>query len=123
MFEPSTVVKVPVVFNVTLAALMLPAILPSLAVRVVWPLFGVMLELAWVVNLPLSAVMVTALPETLPTLSVSPLAVISTSPELDLTSPLISPVWVVILALPVVALIVVPSVVVTAPELAVTVTF
>ncbi|PRI80646.1 hypothetical protein BVZ99_00924 [Haemophilus influenzae] len=35
MSEPSTVVKVPVVFNVTLAALILPAILPSLAVRVV----------------------------------------------------------------------------------------
>ncbi|PRI76904.1 hypothetical protein BVZ99_00654 [Haemophilus influenzae] len=35
MFEPATVVKVPVVFNVTLAASILPAILPFLAVRVV----------------------------------------------------------------------------------------
>ncbi|MGV8429245.1 hypothetical protein, partial [Pseudomonas aeruginosa] len=58
-------VKVPVVFNVTLAALMLPAILPSLAVRVVWPLFEVMLELAWVVKLSV-AVTLTVLPEIVP---------------------------------------------------------
>nr|PRL99042.1 hypothetical protein BV010_01243 [Haemophilus influenzae]PRM02453.1 hypothetical protein BV009_00747 [Haemophilus influenzae] len=57
------------------------------------------------------------------TLSVLPLAVIFTLPEADLTSPLISPVLVVIFALPVVALIVDPFVVVTAPEAAATVTF
>ncbi|WP_192880221.1 hypothetical protein, partial [Haemophilus influenzae] len=100
IFEPATVVKVPVVFNVTLAALILPAILLFLAVRVVWPLFEAMLELAWVVKLSV-AVTLTVLPEIVP--------------------PII-PVALVTLASPVVALIVEPSVVVMAPEFAVTVT-
>ena len=52
---------------------------------------------------------------TLLTVSVLPLAVIFTLPEVDLTSPLISPVWVVIFTLPVVALMVVPALVVTFP--------
>nr|PRJ95368.1 hypothetical protein BV176_01225 [Haemophilus influenzae]PRK51408.1 hypothetical protein BV175_01605 [Haemophilus influenzae] len=82
-----------------------------------------MVDPSVVVNLPLSAVMVTVLPEILPTVRSFPVAISVTEPELDSTLPLILPVWVVIFALPVVALIVEPSVVVTAPEFAVTVTF
>nr|PRK30527.1 hypothetical protein BV199_00276 [Haemophilus influenzae]PRK31391.1 hypothetical protein BV198_01586 [Haemophilus influenzae] len=50
----------PVVFNVTLAALMFPAMSLLLAVRVASPLLEVMLEPVWVVNLPDSAVKVAA---------------------------------------------------------------
>ena len=57
--------------------------------------------------------MVTALPETLLTLSVSPFAVIFTLPEVDLTSPLISPVLAVTSTLPVVALMVASALVVS----------
>ncbi|PRL41081.1 hypothetical protein BV091_00613 [Haemophilus influenzae] len=84
---------------------------------------ALMVESFVVVNLPLSAVIVTVPPEILLTARVSPVATSVTEPELDSTLPLILPIWVVILALPVVALIVEPSVVVTAPEVAVTVTF
>ena len=89
----------------------LPEIVPPISpdwLEAVTPLVALTVEPAWVVNLPSSAVMVTALPETLLTLSVSPLAVIFTLPEADLTSPLITPVLVVIFASPVVALIVEP---------------
>nr|PRK05816.1 hypothetical protein BV181_01297 [Haemophilus influenzae]PRK49647.1 hypothetical protein BV182_00798 [Haemophilus influenzae] len=65
MLELVVVVKVPVVFNVTSVALMLPAISLLLAVRVVLPLFEVMLELAWVVKLSV-AVTLTILPEIVP---------------------------------------------------------
>ncbi|PRJ65614.1 hypothetical protein BV110_00657 [Haemophilus influenzae] len=67
--------------------------------------------------------MVTVLPEILPTARASPVAISVTEPELDSTLPLILPVWVVIFALPVVALMVESAVVVKVPEFAVTVTF
>ncbi|PRI39621.1 hypothetical protein BVZ61_00318 [Haemophilus influenzae] len=71
-----------------------------------------------VVNLLLSAVIVTVLPEILLTLSVSPLAVIFTLPEADLTSPLILPVLAVISTLPAIALMVVPALVSIPPSAA-----
>nr|PRK02705.1 hypothetical protein BV176_00053 [Haemophilus influenzae]PRK52193.1 hypothetical protein BV175_01162 [Haemophilus influenzae] len=72
-----------------------------------------MVDPSVVVNLPVSAVMVTVLPEILPTARVSPVAVSVTSPEVDSTLPLISPVLAVTSTLPVVALMVASALVVT----------
>ncbi|PRL71203.1 hypothetical protein BV048_01743 [Haemophilus influenzae] len=108
IFEPVTVVKVPVVFNVTLAALMLPAILPSRDERFTWSLAEVMLELASVVNLPDDAVKVAApsvalISAPFPTVKSPAFAVTFTVlPEIV---PPIVPVALVTLASPVVALI------------------
>ncbi|PRI67336.1 hypothetical protein BVZ90_01444 [Haemophilus influenzae] len=112
MLELSWVVKLSVAVTFTVLPEIVPPISPDW-LEVVTLSVPLIVEPAWVVNLPLSAVMVTALPETLLTLSVSPFAVISTLPELDLTSPLMSPVLVVILTLPFVALMVEPALVVT----------
>nr|PRJ03156.1 hypothetical protein BV035_01301 [Haemophilus influenzae]PRL80279.1 hypothetical protein BV036_01221 [Haemophilus influenzae] len=84
IFEPFWVVNLSVALTFTVLPEIVPPISPDW-LEAVTPLVALTVEPAWAVNLPLSAVMVTALPETLLTLSVSPLAVISTSPEVDLT--------------------------------------
>ncbi|PRI73482.1 hypothetical protein BVZ97_00958 [Haemophilus influenzae] len=112
--------------SVALTLTVLPEIAPPISpdwLEVVTRSVPLIVEPTLEVNLPLSAVIVTVLPEILPTARVSPVATSVTEPELDSTLPLILPVLVVIFALPVVALIVDPSVVVTAPKAAVTVTF
>nr|PRL98884.1 hypothetical protein BV010_01328 [Haemophilus influenzae]PRM02451.1 hypothetical protein BV009_00750 [Haemophilus influenzae] len=112
MLELVAVVKVPVVFNVTSVASMFPAMSLLLAVRVVLPLFEVMLEPVWVVNLPDSAVKVAA-PFFASTFALLPIvkppvfAVIFTvSPEIV---PSILPVALVTLASPVFASIFEPA--------------
>ena len=75
-------------------------------------------ESALVVNVPLFAVTLTVLPEILPTARVSPVAVSVTPPDLDSIPPLMSPVLAVTSTPPVVALMVVPSLVVTFPVVA-----
>ncbi|PRK75217.1 hypothetical protein BV157_00832 [Haemophilus influenzae] len=85
----------------------------------VTPLVALTVESAWVVNLPLSAVIVTVLPEILPTARVSPVAVSVTPPDLDSIPPLMSPVLAFTFTLPVVVLMVVPVLVVTSPANAV----
>ncbi|PRJ52993.1 hypothetical protein BV088_00890 [Haemophilus influenzae] len=103
MLEPTTVVRVPVVFSVTLAALIFPPMLPSLAERFTWLLAEVMLELALVVNLPDVAVRVAAPSVALifalpPTVKLPVLAVTFT--VLPETVPSIVPVALVTLASP-----------------------
>ncbi|PRI30644.1 hypothetical protein BVZ52_01776 [Haemophilus influenzae] len=112
IFEFALVIKSLVALTLTVLPEIAPPISPDW-LEVVTLSVPLIVELSWVVNLPLSAVMVTALPETLLTLSVSPFAVIFTLPEVDLTSPLISPVLAVTSTLPVVALMVASALVVS----------
>ncbi|PRJ33579.1 hypothetical protein BV065_01330 [Haemophilus influenzae] len=126
-FFASTFALFPIVKSPVLAVTftVLPEIVPSISpdwLEVVTLLVPLIVEPTVEVNLPLSAVIVTVLPEILPTARVAPVATSVTEPELDSTLPLISPVLVVIFALPVVALMVEPAVVVKAPASAVTVT-
>ncbi|CWX59537.1 Uncharacterised protein [Haemophilus influenzae] len=101
---------------VALTLTVLPEIVPSISpdwLEVVTLLVPLIVEPAVEVNLPLSAVIVTVLPEILPTARVAPVAVSVTEPEVDSIPPLISPVLAVTSTLPVVALMVVPALVVT----------
>ncbi|PRJ54247.1 hypothetical protein BV099_00750 [Haemophilus influenzae] len=99
------------------SALMSPLISPDW-LEVVTLSVPLIVEPALVVNVPLFAVTLTVLPEILPTARVSPVAVSVTPPDLDSIPPLMSPVLAVTSTPPVVALMVVPSLVVTFPVVA-----
>ncbi|PRK76212.1 hypothetical protein BV112_00444 [Haemophilus influenzae] len=102
-----------VIFTEPFSALTSPFSSPSFADISTACLVALIAEPSVVVNLPLSAAIVTASPEISPTARVSPVAVSVTEPEVDSTLPLISPVLVFTFTLPVVALMVVPSLVAT----------